>query len=727
MKTAYSIRMAFYASAVFLSAFLLFLIQPMLTKALLPTYGGSYLVWGAAMVFFQSVLLLGYLLSHHVQVQCGVFRYARWHLFVLLVPFCMFPFRLDWGTTGAGSYLAYGVFWQLLRVAGLPFLVLSMTSTLLQRWLMVSDLPQRENPYVLYAASNAGSVMALLAYPVLIEPISTLAQQAGAWWAGYMLLVMLHVLVLPRGQAARAIEPNEARGNGVTWAERQRWFLLSLATGTLLLATTNVITFDIAAMPLLWVVPLALFLLAFVLVFKSRMWCPVWMQAALNWCMILGGGLVLLLRFRVMLPPGGMLLAYLLVLFVACMNSNRRLVHLKPSSGRGLTEFYVILAAGGLCGSLLVSWLLPLVTHSLLEYPIGLLLVLIAVGLADANGWRRTFDRGHLVWGGICLGVFVLLPHVLPQEYPANLVFAMLALPWALYVRYSARSPLAAAIGILLIMVTSGGMDRFASGGRVVARLRNYYGIYQVYDHAGIRYLQHGTTQHGRQYLDALRRSTPLGYYHPTTPAARIMRGDAAVLQDVGMIGLGSGAITAYARPDQVWTIFELDPDNLYIAETYFGYLAQARAQGADLHFVFGDGRLRVAAQPPGSFDVLIMDAFSSGSIPVHLLTVEAFDVYRHALRADGLLLIHVSNRVLDLVPVVHANARAIGMHAVTLSNEGQMHPEAENTVWVAIAAQPERLEDLLVKPGMASAAPAQLPRPWTDSYSHVLRTIRWF
>jgi SAM-dependent methyltransferase len=714
---------------VFLSAFLLFLVQPMLTKALLPAYGGSYLVWGAAMVFFQAMLLLGYLASHIFQVKFGVIGYSRWHIGLLLVPFLMFPFRLDWAGVSPDANLAAGVFRQLFVVAGVPFLVLSMTSTILQRWLMVSDLQQRHNPYVLYAASNAGSVFALLAYPLLIEPVSTLQQQALGWWAGYAVLVLLHSLVLPRAGNANDAHEIQPDAEVIRAGARIRWFLLSFATGTLLLGTTNVITFDIAAVPLLWVVPLAIFLLTYVLVFKARMWCPPWIPHSLNWSMLVAGGLVLLLRLRVMLPPAGMLLVYLLVLFTGCMNCNLWLVRLRPTSGKGLTEFYVILATGGLCGSVLVSWVLPLVSHSLVEYPLGLLLVLFSIGVAAKERWGDEGRWGYVGWGGASLAVMLVLPSLLPTGYPPNVVFAMVALPWTLYVRYAKESHLAASAGILMILLAGGRLDRFSTGGEVVARLRNYYGIYLSYDYEGIRYLQHGTTQHGRQYLDQAHRKTALGYYHPTTPAGRFVGAGSRDLQDVGMIGLGAGAILAYAQDGQRWTVFELDPDNLHIAETYFGYIAQARQQGARVRFRFGDGRLAVAAHAASSFDVLIVDAFSSGSIPVHLLTLEAFETFMRSLRPDGWLLIHLSNRVLDLVPVVHANAKALGLYPVTLTNEGFVHPDAEHTVWVAITRSAADWQVLRSTPGIGADAVEilALPRPWTDHFSHILQTVRWF
>jgi len=723
----------FYLTA-FLSAFLLFLIQPILSKALLPAFGGSYMVWGAAMVFFQAVLLAGYLFGHVAQRQGGVVRYARWHGLMLLMPFLFFPFHFEEaGAMPAALPLAPAVFIRLLAMVGGPFLTLSMTSLILQRWLMISPLKARSNPYVLYSASNAGSVLALLAYPVLLEPFLRLETQGRLWWAGYAVLVALHVVCYPRHPVPDPDEGvMEASGEAVDWRRRLAWFLLGAGACAMLLAVTNVLTFDVAGVPLLWVLPLAVYLLAFVLTFQPRMWFPSWMEAGLSWATLAVALLFLMMPLRIAPPPAVAGLLHLLILFVLCMNASARLVRTRPSGGAALTGFYVVLAAGGLAGGVLVSWVIPLLSRSLVEYVLATALILAASGLADgrpAEGCDRRVTRGI---GALALAVLLLVLAVwlvtVLRGVTSNMLFVVMALPIALLLRYTARQPRTSALLLLFLAAGAGPLQQVAAGGRHVAALRNYYGIYNVFDRDGQRFLQHGTTQHGRQYLAEDRRAMPIGYYHESTPAAALLTAWSSRLRDIGMVGLGTGALAAYAGDGQRFFVYELDPDNLLIAERYFTYLEQGRRQGAILEFVPGDGRISLRDRETGSLDLLVIDAFNSGSVPVHLITVEAIEDYFRVLREDGLLLLHISNKVLDLAPVIYANAAANRLFACEQSNEGWLAPDADVTIWMAVSRHPAMVTALkreLFWYGRRVSETGGI-RPWTDRYSNILGAVRW-
>jgi len=717
-----------YYSAVFLGAFLLFLVQPMLSKALLPGFGGSYLVWGASMVFYQGMLLAGYLLSHLLQRRLGVRRYARWHWILLLAPFALCPF--DFARLGVAIPslpLALGVFALLFAAVSLPFLTLSMTSLILQRWLSVTK--QAANPYVLYSVSNLGSLLALILYPTVIEPLSRLEQQGMAWWFGYGLLVLLHAFCMPRApRDDSGMEVDAPVRTPASRADKGRWLLLSLAACAMLLAVTNVMTLDVASIPFLWVLPLVVYLLAFVVTFKRVMWFPVWIQHSLYWVVIAGVVLHMLSQLRLSPPVEVSIAIHLVVLFVVAVNCCGHLVRTRPADLGELTTFYVTIAVGGLLGSLLVSWIVPLVSSSLIESLLALSLTFVAVGSVQATACRSPSRGGW--WGGVGGGVLMALavtalPALLGRWLPAALLLVVLAIPVALLLRYRDGKAWHTAWLLLVLLVATPWTEPLSVQARGVMRLRNYYGIYKIYDLNGLRYLQHGTTQHGRQYIAGPKRHVPLAYYHPTTPAAGVLQSGAFQFEQIGMIGLGPGALATYVGAGQTFTIYELDPDNKAIAEDAFSYIAEARRKGAVVNYVFGDGRVSLAARPSDSLDLLVIDAFSSGAIPVHLLTTEAFEAYLRVLRRDGVLLMHVSNRMLDLLPVIYSNAGALGVMACEQSNTGNVDPDAEYTVWAAVTCDPDRFQTLIGL-GWWTRESKGLPAPWTDQYSNVLGSMLW-
>ncbi|MBM4144007.1 MAG: hypothetical protein FJ225_10520 [Lentisphaerae bacterium] len=761
-------RLAAYYGAVFLSAFLLFQVQPMAAKGLLPLFGGSYLVWGVCMVFFQAALLLGYLYAHAAQRRLGVKRYALWHWLLLAAPVLCFPFRFDAVAAGAtpSGALTPAVLRLLLAAVGLPFFALSTTSLVLQRWLAVSDLPQARNPYVLYSASNLGSMLALLTYPLIVEPLLDLRAQGYAWWGGYALLALLHAFCRPRKHSSAERGARNAEGKSGQVPEQASrsalrvprstfavCFLLSAAASAVLLAVTNVLTFDIASAPFLWVLPLSVYLGAFVLGFKRQAWFPRWVAAGLGWVVPLGILLYLTSQLRLAPPVAVSVSLHLAVLFVVCMNCVAGLVRLRPALDERLTAYYVAIAAGGLAGSALVGWMIPPVSSSLVEYPLSLLLACGAMQfrlpVADRGSRGAGPGGGGSGHGaaqsasGIRHPAFLPLPALVAAasltllpwlcatlaggRAEPRLVLLVSGLPLALILRAAARSRAATVLTLAAATLALTRTEDIASGVHTVARLRNFYGVYRVFDKDGLRYLQHGTTQHGRQYLAGPERDTPLAYFHPTTPAAGVLRSDAFGRRDIGMIGLGTGALAAYAGRGQTFTVFELDPDNLPLARRHFTYLNIAERRGAALSFVFGDGRVGLQSQPDGRFDLLIIDAFNSGSIPVHLLTVEALGECLRVLGADGLLLVHISNKALDLEPVVAANAAAAGVSVLFQTNAGDVHPDAEATYWAALSRDGAVIERLASELGWRRPDPrARLPRPWTDRYCNVLGALRW-
>jgi SAM-dependent methyltransferase len=515
------------------------------------------------------------------------------------------------------------------------------------------------------------------------------------------------------------------------------WFLLSASGTALLLAVTGVITMDLASIPFLWILPLCIYLFCYVLTFKRNPWYPTWWPRAMYWSVILGVLLFLITQLRLAIPAHVSIGLHMMILFVVCLTCSGELIRSKPADEAGnLTTFYLVVAAGGLAGSLVVGWVAPLASRSLAEYPFSLLLAVISYALCASAGARTGPDAvlaegrrktviGTVISAATAGAALTALPWAIGLVYGSGekpgLVIPI-ALPLAFALRWAAGKPWPFAAALVVAATAMTYTEDIVAGAGGVKKLRNYYGIYKIYDHENMRYLQHGTTLHGRQYIAGPRADVPLSYFHPTTPAAGVLISTNFSFRNIGMIGLGTGALAAYAGNGQTFTIFELDPDNIPIAEKYFTYLGTARRRGARLDFVVGDGRISLRRMPEASLDLLVVDAFNSGSIPVHLLTVEALEEYLRVLGRGGLLLMHVSNRHIDLLPVIRGNALALGAGLCEKTNAGDVDPDADTTQWVALSNDISRIE-ALEEMGWVHVAvsAAGLPRPWTDRYSNVL------
>ncbi|MBA4388607.1 MAG: hypothetical protein C0404_11540 [Verrucomicrobia bacterium] len=552
--------------------------------------------------------------------------------------------------------------------------------------------------------------------------------------------MVLHLLCRPAGRATAG--PQEVAVCRIPASDRLRWFLLSAAACTMLLAATNAITMDIAAIPLLWILPLVIYLLCFVLTFKKSPWFPAVMQGSFSWAIIMGILLVVMVQLHISAPWFVLVALHCAILFVVCLGCTGRLVQLKPSSSAGLTDFYVMIAVGGLAGTLVVSWIMPLVSSRLVEYPLALILASAAYGLLAQP--KKTVQEEQrdapvmapgitiielLCWMTFAAISLTLLPAMAGIWFGTdpgriNLVFALIALPISLGLRRMALTPLFGVVLLCTIAVASGWTEDLVAGSETVLRARNYYGIYRVHDRAGMRFLQHGTTQHGREYAKKELSGLPLSYYHKTSPIGQLMSSGKFSTDDVGMIGLGTGAMAAYVDKGQSLTVFELDPKSLDVARSCFTFLTRAQKRGVNLSFVFGDGRISLRNEPSGRYNVLIVDAFNSDSIPVHLFTTGAFEEYLRVLKPGGVLVLHVSNRIVNLIPVAYSNARSVGAFACDKNNPALVQPEgADYSVWVAVTREPAVKEVLTQQLHWLSREyPAEaLPRPWTDQYSNVL------
>lgn len=727
-----------YGITIFVSASLLFLVQPMFAKMALPLLGGTPAVWNTCMVFFQAMLLLGYLYAHATSRLLGVRRQAILHTLVLLLPALALPIAIASGAKPPAEDNPVGWLLGLLTVSvGLPFFVLSTTNPLLQQWFAKTGHRAAKDPYFLYAASNVGSMLALLAYPFILEPALPLPIQSLTWSVGYGVFAALAVCCAVglwtsghRGPPVAVPAANAPTSDNLTFRRRARWIALSLVPSSLMLGVTTYLTSDVASVPLFWILPLSIYLLTFILVFAGRP--PIrheWMLAAVPWIVLP----VALCRFSVDIGPALMILVPVMF-FVLCMVCHGELARDRPST-RHLTEFYLWMSAGGVLGGAFNALLAPLVFTTVAEYPIAIVAALAlwpgrkpqAPGLGP-----RVLD---FVLPGVLLAMLIALSTVFTPSSSSETLMKVfvLAVPALICFSFKER-PMRFGLGIGAVLFVA--QAQTALHHRQLYAERSFFGIHRVLaDRDGtFHLLQHGTTYHGQQLLDPSERCVPRMYYHPDGPIAEILRSAAndPRVQRVGLVGLGTGALASFCQPRQHFTFYEIDPSVRRIAETpeLFSYLSEC-AQGT-VDIVMGDGRLRLAEAPAASFQLLVLDAFSSDSIPIHLLTEEAFRVYLDKLADGGILMFHISNRYLDLEPVLAALADRIGLVCLVRTDQQQL-PEAQairqgrvNSKVAVFARRPEDLGDLAGNADWTLAEPRSGVEAWTDSYSNIMGILKW-
>ena len=721
-----------FIATILTGSFLLFLIQPLFARMILPLLGGSPSVWNVAMLFYQAVLLAGYLYAHALQrlalrVQLGV------HLSLLVVAGLTLPVAVAGWFPVAGE--APPALWLLglLGVSiGPAFFVVSAQAPLMQAWFARSRDPAAASPFFLYAASNAGSLAALLAYPLLLEPTTRLAAQAGLWSWGFAALVMLVTLAGLAVLRGGEVRTPAAQTTRASWPQRLRWTALAFVPSGLLLSTTTHITTDVMAMPLLWVIPLALYLLTFIVAFSAA--GPRATAAAVFAAPLL----IVVLGTWAVFPvtgaagPFGALVG-LTLLFVIALALHGTLAAARPEAS-GLTEFYLWISVGGVLGGLACALVAPLVFDWVYEHPL-LLVAACALIPAAVPGprivalWARApwLMRGVLPLAS--LAAVVVRVGIAPVPHALVVGLTLLTLVPAL-VSIGHRGWFAAQVAALLLVAN--GAEQLRVSATPEARTRTFFGVYEVIDTPAARRLQHGTTLHGYQSRVPADRLRPSSYFAPGSGAGGVLSAAPrlfALQPRVGIIGLGAGTLACYARPGQAWTFFEIDPAVLRIARRQFTYLSGCAPQA---RMVIGDARLSLNRLPARSFDIFAVDAFSSDSIPLHLMTREAFALYGRMLPADGVLLVHVSNRFLQLEPVVGAIARAEGWSAMRRdyvpSPADAARGDAPST-WLVLTRTPARLAAV-----RAAAGEPWLPLDtepgvpaWSDDFASILPVIKLF
>jgi hypothetical protein len=676
-----------YAITVFLSSFLLFQVQPIIAKTILPWFGGSASVWNVCMLFFQATLLGGYLYAHWLHEKLSGRGQALVHTGLLLGSIAALPIlpSAAWKPSGLEDP-SLRILGLLAVTVGLPYFALSSTSPLLQSWYARSK--QGGAPYRLFALSNLASMLALLTYPFLVEPSLATRVQAYAWSAafvGFALICSWTAWTAARATPVRAALPQceEADAARPGWSIKALWLGLAGCASVLLLATTTFLTQDVAAIPLLWILPLAVYLLSFIIAFdaprryRRSLFLPL-AAAAL-------GGTAYLLSTTVpakWMPAAIASLAA--ALFVCCMVCHGELARSKPPS-RYLTGFYVMVSIGGAAGGLFVGFLAPRLFNAYYEFPFGLALcaaLITAVILRDSAEWFRTGRRW--VW----------------------------------------RIALVSALGGYMVFLASAVLDQ-TSGCRLLAR--NFYGELRVRDEREpdeipYRKLLHGLINHGQQMLDEKYRHEPVTYFCRETGIGRAM----AVLGArgpirAGILGLGCGTLLAYGRAGDTFRIYEINPMVVALAREEFTYLRDTQAR---VEVVPGDGRLSLEKEPAQRFDLLVMDAFSGDSVPMHLITREAFATYFRHLRPGGILAVNISNKYLDFRPVMERGASWFHKTALVFDYE----PEDEDSLcfrasWALIVDAPNPMPQLFAAAQRVPPAPGF--RVWTDDYSNLFRIFR--
>ncbi len=705
----------------FLAAFLMFQIELIVAKLFLLAYGGSYIVWGGCVVFFQAVLLLGYLYAHRVVQQWGIKRYRFFHPLLVASPFLFFPGRPLHAIHPHSHWpIAIDIFWQLTWTIGLVFFVLSTFSLILQAQLSFSNLKQRVNPYILYGVSNLGSFGALLSYPFLIEPYFDLQQQLSIWRLGYLFLFLLQivaVVLIPVDTEERVDTTITER---VPRRETARWFFLGAGGAIMFLAVTNIVTSEIAPLPLLWILPLSIYLLAFTLNFKAKPWCPPWINQKISVWMTLGIFLYFLILQRTV-PFVIFLILLLFELFVVCMFCQTQLYQSKPKNDRLLTYFYIVIATGSFIGSLVINWIMPVISSGLWEYLLGLSLV--------ALGWMLGQPRQRIEPCDLRLLLYVFLFVFLwPVQFNHYNVFGIILFFYVFQRVFAGfqKNPAMLTLGVfsILSLCILTPLEDVWSWQNFIHRERNYYGLYKILEKRDTRFFMHGTTLHGAEYLDENKRDEALSYYHDKTPIGALLNSSLFDFTHMAAIGLGTGTLAVWARENKTMEFFEIDPDVYKLATHYFHFLTDTKGK---INVVFGDARISIRQKPEHSYDVIIVDAFSGDSIPIHLLTTDMMNELRRVLTDKGIIVYHVSNRYLELAPVVMRNGLDRGAYICEKTNP-EISQDKMASQWVALTWDKELSEKLTAQLEW-SAHPKLIPallkrRPWTDQYSNIVSVI---
>jgi hypothetical protein len=728
-----------FLTTIVVGSFLLFLTQPMVAKMALPDVGGAPAVWNSAMLVYQLLLLAGYAYAHYLarirpRFQVGV------HLALLGLAALWLPLALIDAVPPTTVNPAFWVPYFLLASIGPLFFIVSAQAPLMQRWYALET--SRGDPYPLYAASNLGSFAGLISYPLLVEPLMTLQEQSYLWTGIYAVLVLLVIgcAVTVPGHAVEKL-PEETAPKP-TVRQVLHWILLAAVPSGLMLSTTTHLTTDIVAIPMLWVLPLGLYLLSFVVAFAARRRAADLITLVAPLIILIAGGLAFSTGTR---DPFFSATLGLLLLFAAAVALHGEMFRLRPAVGH-LTRFYLAMSFGGMLGGLFCAIFAPLVFDWAYEHPILIVMAALLVPQTALLPWPKRLLA--VLTLALPLAAFILsfiteaflydwTNAVAPGSGRVATTFGSIVI--SLLALACVGRPIPFALSLLALMLSYGGWSTLVQSTQDV-RTRSYFGIYQVNTRRNLETgepyalaLTHGTTLHGIQNLIAGTETVPTSYYARRSAVGHVLANAPQIYGPsarIGVVGLGTGTLSCYRQPGQTWRIFEIDPAMVNIARTRFSFLSRC---APDAQIIVGDARVRLAEQPANSLDVLAVDAFSSDAVPMHLLTHEALQVYGRAVQRDGIVLFHISNRYLNLRPVVADLAERGGWQAALLEyvpNEDEELMNATISVWIALSRNPAALDRVVRLSGDDSMEWRVLRRTpgfagWSDDYASILPILQ--
>jgi hypothetical protein len=741
---------AVFTVSIFTGAFLLFLVEPMVAKMVLPTVGGTPAVWTTSVLFFQTVLLAAYGYSHWLAVRLTWRVQAAVHGLALLLPLVVLPIHLipGWNPPSNGSPVLYLIL-LLSAMTGLPFFVVATTSPLVQHLFSRTDHPDAADPYFLYRASNLGSAVALISYPALIEPHLGLRAQSQIWSVAYISFVLLVVLCLAlvmwtRGQSAArptALPTVSTRTTPLTWRRRIRWVMLAAVPSTWMLAVTSYFTTVIRPMPLLWIIPLVLYLFSFAIVFARRPPIPRrWLNRIFPFYALPVLGMVLLGGSG---PFFALAALHFGAFFLAALLCHGELAADRPAAGN-LTEFYWWIAVGGATGGLVTAVIAPVVFNDFYEYPIAIAAAALLRPALAAPAGRRSVLADYALPAAVAAGLLAVVGIAAVTGVTARLdrvtvtnaasgsdllrVLIVFAIPAVVSAAFSWRP-----VRFGLTLTAMGLLSLLPLGSQnVLFQQRDFFGVHKVVtDVAGDRHeLIDGGVIHGIQLTDPAVRDIPSSYYSPSGPVGDFFKAESAAdaAWSVAVIGLGAGSVGCYAQPGQTWSYYEIDPTVVDIARnpSMFTFLRDCTPRAT---VTLGDGRLTLAKVPDHSYDLIVVDAFGGDAIPVHLLTREAIELYLAKLRPGGALLFNISNKYVDIGSVLAGEAGALDLLSYVRTDLDVTPEQAVlgkvQSAWLVMSRDDASLGGLPRMPGWESqAASAQSP-VWTDDFSDLLAVMR--